>query len=95
MDERDPSESASPAQPPDDLLGVSFETALERLEAIVDHLEQRELALEDALASFEEGVALTRHCATQLESAERRIEILIREGDSWVARPFDDPEDED
>ena len=71
----------------------SFETALEQLEAIVDRLEQGELELEDALRAFEAGVALTRRCAQQLSDAERRIEVLVREGESWVARPFQEPEE--
>ena len=80
------SADAAPDQP-------SFETALEQLEAIVDRLEQGELELEDALRAFEAGVALTRRCAQQLSDAERRIEVLVREGESWVARPFQEPEE--
>jgi len=72
---------------------VSFEASLEDLEAIVDRLESGDLALEEALAAFERGVALTRHCAERLEAAERRIEQLVREGGSWVARPFEEPEE--
>jgi exodeoxyribonuclease VII small subunit len=68
---------------------TSFESGLERLEAIVDRLEQGELPLEEALAAFEEGVALTRRCAGQLEVAERRIEELVKDGDNWLARPFE------
>jgi exodeoxyribonuclease VII small subunit len=71
----------------------SFETALEQLEAIVDRLEQGELELEDALRAFEAGVALTRRCAQQLSDAERRIEVLVREGESWVTKPFEEPEE--
>jgi len=56
---------------------LSFESALSRLEAIVTELESGDLALERALAAFEEGVALSRRCATQLEDAERRIERLM------------------
>ncbi|MBW2269382.1 MAG: exodeoxyribonuclease VII small subunit [Deltaproteobacteria bacterium] len=67
----------------------SFEAGLERLEAIVDRLEQGELPLEEALAAFEEGVALTRRCAGQLEVAERRIEELVKDGDNWLTRPFE------
>jgi exodeoxyribonuclease VII small subunit len=67
----------------------SFETGLERLEAIVDRLEQGELPLEEALAAFEEGVALTRRCAGQLDVAERRIEELVEDGDNWLTRPFE------
>jgi len=69
----------------------SFEGALERLEALVDRLEQGDLPLEEALQAFEEGVALTRRCAAQLEDAERRIDVLVKEGARWVARPFDEP----
>jgi exodeoxyribonuclease VII small subunit len=60
-------------------------------EAIVDR--RAGLELEDALRAFEAGVALTRRCAKQLSDAERRIEVLVREGESWVARPFEEPEE--
>jgi exodeoxyribonuclease VII small subunit len=69
----------------------SFETALERLEALVDRLERGDLALEQALAAFEEGVALARRCAAQLGDAERRIEVLLREGRGVVTRPLEVP----
>jgi exodeoxyribonuclease VII small subunit len=82
------SSSEPPAVPPDE---PSFEAALEQLEAIVDRLEQGDLALEDALRAFEAGVALTRRCAKQLTDAERRIDVLVREGESWVTRPFEEP----
>ena len=71
----------------------SFEEALRRLEAIVDRLEEGDLELEAALATFEEGVKLTRRCSGQLEDAERRIELLVREGEKWIARPFEDAEE--
>jgi len=64
---------------------LSFEQALEQLEGIVDRLEEGDLDLADALAGFEEGVQLTRHCHEKLEAAERRIEVLTGEGSS---RPF-------
>lgn len=69
---------------------ISFEAALERLEGVVDRLEGGELPLEEALACFEEGVQLTRLCASRLETAERRIEVLLRDGDTLLARPFDE-----
>ncbi len=66
---------------------------MQRLEAIVDRLEEGDLELEAALAAFEEGVNLTRRCAGQLEDAERRIEVLVREGEKWIARPFAESEE--
>lgn len=69
--------------------GQSFESALERLEAILVELEAGDLELEAALAAFEEGVALSRRCAGELDAAERRIEILVQAGDGGEAEPFD------
>jgi exodeoxyribonuclease VII small subunit len=87
---RDPTES-SPSAAPSGADAPSFEAALERLEALVDRLEQGDLELEAALAAFEEGVALARRCAAQLGDAERRIEVLLRQGGGWVSRPLEAP----
>jgi len=73
----------------------SFETALERLEEIVDRLESGELPLEEALAAFEEGVGLSRRCASQLEAAEQRIEALLGSGDGLETRTFSASEAEE
>jgi len=76
---------------------LSFEGALEKLEGIVDRLEAGELPLEEALAAFEEGVALSRRCAGQLEAAERRIEVLVEQNGGLATESFDeletDPDD--
>lgn len=80
---------AEPAAPTQGEATPSFEAGLERLEALVDRLEQGDLPLEDALAAFEEGVALTRRCAGQLDAAERRIEELVKDGEKWLVRPFE------
>lgn len=74
----------------DEALG--FEEALGRLEGIVAQLEDGELELEAALAMFETGVGLTRQCAERLEETERRIEVLVAEGESLVERPFEGEE---
>jgi exodeoxyribonuclease VII small subunit len=80
-----PAGSASPGEE------LRFEAALDRLEAIVDRLEGGELALEDSLASFEEGVRLSRALSERIASAERRVERLLKEGGELLARPFEDP----
>jgi exodeoxyribonuclease VII small subunit len=85
--DRTDSPPAAAAPGPDE--APSFEAALQRLEALVERLEQGDLELEAALAAFEEGVALARRCAAQLGDAERRIEVLMREGGGWVARPLE------
>ena len=56
-----------------------FESALERLESLVEQLDTGELELEESLERFEEGVRLVRLCSERLRSAEIRIQQL-REG---------------
>lgn len=74
---------------PADAQAPTFEEALVELEGIVDRLEDGELELEQALLAFEDGVRLSRQCAAQLDAAEQRVEILVREGRELVARPFE------
>jgi exodeoxyribonuclease VII small subunit len=57
----------------------SFETSLEALEEIVQKLEQGDLALEESLVLFEQGIRLSRECQERLSQAERRIELLLRD----------------
>ena len=58
-----------------------FEGAIAELEGIVRKLEEGDLALETSLELYERGVHLSRYCHAQLESAERRIEILNERGE--------------
>lgn len=53
-----------------------FEEALATLEGIVQELEGGELSLEMSLARYEQGVGLARFCASKLDEAEKRIEVL-------------------
>ena len=90
----DPVPGSESGEPPgvDPGRGASFEARLARIEHIVDRLDQGELTLEESLSVFEEGVALTKQCWSELEAAEQRVEILVREGGAWSERPFDAPE---
>jgi exodeoxyribonuclease VII small subunit len=69
---------------------IKFEDALQRLEQIVDQLESGDLALEESLKVFEEGVALARRCGKYLEEAEKRIELLTKDESGLLkAEPFE------
>ncbi len=70
----------------------AFEQALDRLETIVGEMEGGKLSLEDMMARFEEGQALVKICTQKLNQVERRIEILMKEGDKVVAKPFGEAE---
>lgn len=73
-----------------------FEEALERLETIASSLEDGDLTLEQSLRLFEEGVRLTRLCASRLDEAQKRIELLTRSEDGVLrTTPFDAPDGED
>ncbi len=51
----------------------TFEEAMARLEQIVTALEGGRCPLEESLALFEEGTALTAYCSAQLKQAEQKI----------------------
>jgi len=71
-----------------------FETALARLEEIVQVLEQGDLPLEQSLKLFEEGIKLSRLCNTRLEEAERKVEILLKDkAGNLKAQPFEEEEE--
>lgn len=55
-----------------------FETIMSRLGEIVGELEGGEIALERALALFEEGIRLSRQGAARLDDAETRVEQLLK-----------------
>lgn len=70
-----------------------FEEALERLETIATSLEEGDLTLEQSLGLFEEGVRLTRLCASRLDAAQKQIDMLTRSEDGTLeTTPFDPPD---
>ena len=72
----------------------SFEDALAKLEDITKELEEGELSLEDALKHFDEGVKLAEYCNTKLNSAQRKVEILLKKDASLEPVAFNGLEDE-
>jgi len=67
-----------------------FEDALARLEEIVRTMETGDLSLEDSLKVFEEGIGLVRFCSKKLDEAERKVEILLKENETLIRRPFEE-----
>ncbi|HMD61155.1 MAG TPA: exodeoxyribonuclease VII small subunit [Opitutaceae bacterium] len=61
---------------------LSFESALAKLEAIVESMESGDVPLADLLAKFEEGNKLLKHCESRLKEAELKIEQLKKERDA-------------
>jgi exodeoxyribonuclease VII small subunit len=57
----------------------SFETAVQRLETIVEQMESDQLPLEELLVRYEEGIKLVKFCSEKLQAAEKRIEVITRD----------------
>lgn len=72
---------------------ANFEASLSTLERIVAQLESGDLPLERALELFEEGVGLAGQCQSQLQEAERKVELLLRERGEIKVVPFGDAPD--
>ena len=56
---------------------MDFEKKLSRLEEIVQKMEKGELALDESLKLFEEGVKLSRECNQRLTEAESKVKLLM------------------
>jgi exodeoxyribonuclease VII small subunit len=68
---------------------ANFEDSLKKLESIVSQLEQGDLALEDSLKLFEEGVSLSAVCKQELDAAEGKVQMLVKQRDgSQKLEPF-------
>lgn len=67
---------------------MSFEETMQKLQEIVQELEKGTLNLEDSVNKFEEGMELSKKCNTILESAEKKINLLIKKEDGIREEPF-------
>jgi exodeoxyribonuclease VII small subunit len=65
-----------------------FERALGELETLVQRLESGDLPLDEALQTFERGVALTRQCQGALKAAQQKVEILLKRSADAGVEPF-------
>lgn len=66
---------------------TSLEARLGRLDQILAKMESDDVALEDALRLFEEGVAHVREAERVLSTAELRVEELLASGETRKLDP--------
>jgi len=71
------------------ILLPKFEECLDRLDKIVQELEKGDLPLEKSLVLFEEGMQLSSACRKQLDEAEGKVEILLKQNGKLQAEPFE------
>jgi len=68
----------------------TFEKALEELEKIVEKLEKGGSSLNESLGLFEKGVKLAKFLREELDKAEKKVEILLKDEKGEVkAEPLD------
>jgi exodeoxyribonuclease VII small subunit len=68
---------------------ANFEDSLKKLETIVAQLEEGDLALEESVKLFEEGIGLSTACKQQLDAAEGKVQMLVKQRDgSQKIEPF-------
>jgi len=73
---------------------LSFEQALEKLEAIVTRIESGETPLEESITRYEEGQKLIRQCRAILDAAEQKIQLLAQRDEDDVRPTGELPEPE-
>jgi exodeoxyribonuclease VII small subunit len=72
------------------MTNLTFEKALADLEQIVAKLEKGGISLNESLALFEKGVKMSRFLKGELDKAERKVEILLKdEKGNLKAEDFD------
>ncbi|MBU9724159.1 MULTISPECIES: exodeoxyribonuclease VII small subunit [Bacillaceae] len=65
---------------------LSFEKAMEKLELVVDKLEQGDVPLEEAISMFQEGMELSKYCHDRLQHVEKQMtQVLTEDGE---IKPF-------
>lgn len=69
---------------------LDFEKSLNDLEQLVEEMENGELSLDQSLASFEKGIALTKTCQKALQEAEQRVNILLEKHGEPTLEEFSD-----
>ena len=73
---------------------IKFEDALKKLETIVEDLEKGDLTLDEALKKYQEGIELSRACSQRLESAKKKIDVLVKnKKGEFELKPFEGTEE--
>lgn len=69
---------------------LKFEDALDRLEDIINKLQEGHISLDESLECFQDGVGLIKLCQQKLDNAETKIELLTKNSDGSTEEiPFE------
>ncbi|AIE60676.1 exodeoxyribonuclease VII small subunit [Bacillus methanolicus] len=60
---------------------LTFEEAMEKLESIVERLEEGDVPLEEAISIYKQGMELSKLCHDKLKNVEEQLtQILTEDG---------------
>ena len=59
----------------------TFEELLNRLESIVDEMENMDIGIEKAVKLYKEGIEISTQCSQRLENVEQQVKILKEKSD--------------
>ena len=58
---------------------INFEDAMKELEKIAEELEKGNVSLDESVSKFEDGMKLSKKCSDLLDTAEKKITMLIND----------------
>ncbi len=73
---------------------LEFEKAFEQLENILEKLNTNEVKLEESIQLFEKANGLIQHCSKKLSSAEKKVEILLKDRNNQLIIENNEPKKE-
>jgi exodeoxyribonuclease VII small subunit len=71
---------------------LSFEEAMEKLEGIVERLEEGDVPLEESISIYKKGMDLSKLCHEKLKNVEEQLTQILVEDDQ--KQPFSIREEE-
>lgn len=66
---------------------LSFEDSIQRLNEIVENLENGNISLDETIQIFEEGMKLTEQCRNKINEVEEKVSTLIKTSDGFQEKP--------
>ena len=67
---------------------INFEYAMKELEKIAEELEKGNLSLDESVSKFEDGMKLSKKCSDLLDTAEKKITMLINDNGNIKEEKF-------
>ncbi len=67
-------------------MAKTFEESIAELEEIVSRLEGGDVTLDESLTLFEQGIKLSKSCQKMLDSAEKKVSVLMMSDDGEMVK---------